>query len=40
VVRIEGGALADALRRVGRETQTTILFAPRWWPGATPGSSG
>jgi hypothetical protein len=28
VVRIEGGALADALRRVGRETQTTILFAP------------
>lgn len=28
VLQIEGGSLADALRRVGRETRTTVLFAP------------
>ncbi|WP_206244170.1 TonB-dependent receptor domain-containing protein [Novosphingobium terrae] len=27
-VRIDGGSLADALRHVARETQTTILFTP------------
>jgi outer membrane receptor protein involved in Fe transport len=28
VIEVEGSTLADALRRVGRETHTTILFSP------------
>ncbi|MDE1916994.1 MAG: TonB-dependent receptor [Sphingomonadales bacterium] len=36
-IRIEGGSLADALRQIGRETQTTILFSPALLAGRGAG---